>query len=95
MKVLYNEFKAKKGLFRIRIVLSDTNVIEGITITGDFFVYPEYFIWIVEEELKGKIFSPEVVLAVINDIVKKYNVKFVGFELEELVRGIMEAKPVE
>jgi len=95
LKVYYNEYKARKGLFKVKIVIDDGNIIKDIYITGDFFIYPEEVIWIIEDSLKGVKFEEETVSSIIRDVFAKEDAVLVGCTLDEFIKTIMEARPVE
>lgn len=65
------------------------NSIKNITITGDFFAYPEESIDIMEKKLKDTLLIKENLLEKINSVIKKYNIEFIGLNAEGLVEGIL------
>ncbi|MDH7506704.1 MAG: lipoate protein ligase C-terminal domain-containing protein [Candidatus Thermoplasmatota archaeon] len=68
---------------------SESNVINNISITGDFFVYPEESIDIIEKKLKDTLLIKDDLLEEINHVIKKYNIEFIGLDAESLVEGII------
>jgi len=68
---------------------SDKNLINKISITGDFFAYPEESIDVIEKKLKDTFLTKENLLEKINSVVKKYNIEFIGIDAESLVEGIL------
>lgn len=66
-----------------------TNKINNISITGDFFAYPEEAIEIIENELKNIEIEKSVLLQKINYVIKKDNIKFIGLNAEGLTQGIL------
>lgn len=67
----------------------DTNKIKEISITGDFFVYPEDAVDLIEKELKGTEVDEDVLLAKIKSVIERNNVEFIGLNAEGLTKGIM------
>ncbi len=77
-----------------KTVKVDVEVIDGnikdIVISGDFFLYPEEYIHVIESKLKGRGMS---------DIVKvlkefKDSVEIVGASLDEFAEAVLEAYKV-
>ncbi|MGF3553810.1 MAG: lipoate protein ligase C-terminal domain-containing protein [Thermoplasmatota archaeon] len=68
---------------------SESNVINNISITGDFFVYPEESIDIIEKKLKDTLLIKDDLIEEINHVIKKYNIEFIGLDAESLVEGII------
>jgi len=95
LKTYYNEYKARKGLFKVRILADDQNIIRNITIMGDFFIYPEEVIWVVEDSLKGVKFEKDAVANIIRDVFTRESAVLVGCTLDEFIQTIVEARPVE
>lgn len=69
------------------------NSINEVRITGDFFAYPEEAIEIMEEELKHVTLERKQLLMKIQEIIKKYDIKFIGLNAEGLTDGIVMCKP--
>jgi len=65
------------------------NTINSISITGDFFAYPEESIEIIEKKLKHAKLNKKFLLNKINSIIKDCNIEFVGLNAESLTQGIM------
>ena len=63
--------------------------IDSISITGDFFAYPEESIDIMEKKLKNTLLTKENLLEKINSLIKKYNIELIGLDAENLVEGIL------
>jgi len=75
----------------LKIILdynSKNKSINNISITGDFFAYPEESIDIMEEKLKDTLLIKENLFEKINSVIKKYNIEFIGLDAEGLVEGI-------
>ncbi len=76
----------------LKIILdynSENKSINNISITGDFFAYPEESIDIMEKKLKDTLLIKENLLEKINSVIKKYNIEFIGLNAEGLVEGIL------
>jgi lipoate-protein ligase A len=65
------------------------NSIKNITITGDFFAYPEEAIETIEDKLKNTLLNREILLKKINSIIKEKNIEFIGLNSEGLTEGIL------
>jgi hypothetical protein len=57
------------------------NSIKNITITGDFFAYPEEAIETMEDKLKNTLLKREILI--------KNNIEFIGLNSEGLTEGIL------
>lgn len=49
----YAEYKAPKGIIKVELSLSDDNTISRISLSGDFFIYPEEALEHLERALLG------------------------------------------
>ncbi|MGA2573690.1 MAG: hypothetical protein ABSF36_05710 [Candidatus Methanomethylicaceae archaeon] len=67
-------------------VRSQGGTIEGVRITGDFFVYPEEALELLEAKLKGRMVQD--VGKILKDEVKSLNITIIGFKLEQLISMI-------
>ena len=67
----------------------ESKLINNISITGDFFAYPEESIDILEKKLKDTSLKKEDLLEKINSVIKKYKIEFIGLDAESLVEGIL------
>ena len=79
------DFKAGK-LIRIRAKFKDDKI-EDIKITGDFYIYPEDTIELVEKKLKG--IRIEDVEKIINEILK--DAEYIGIDSKSLSMAVREA----
>lgn len=68
------------------------DIIKNIKLTGDFFAYPEEGIEFVENNLKNKKFDPDTISTIIDMVIKKNNIQFIGLNVEGLTNGIMMCK---
>jgi hypothetical protein len=66
-----------------------SNTIEKISITGDFFAYPEEAIETMEAELVDVKLIKDNLLGKITSIIKQNNIEFIGLNAEGLTDGIM------
>jgi hypothetical protein len=64
-------------------------IIDKISIMGDFFAYPEESMELLEEELKNVSLKENELSNKIQSIIKKYDMQFIGLDCEGLVKGIM------
>jgi len=68
------------------------NLINEIKITGDFFVYPEEAIELMENKLKNMLLEREHLLKKIRSIIKERDIQFIGLDAEGLTEGILMCK---
>ena len=78
--------KAKGGKLLKVAVLSKDGIIEEVRITGDFFVYPEEGLILLEESLRGA--SAKEVDPILRDTVRMKVITLLGFKLEELINMV-------
>ena len=67
----------------------EDNLINSVSITGDFFAYPEEAIELMEDKLKDTLLDRSCLLGKIQSIIKEYNIEFIGLNAEGLVDGIL------
>ncbi|MEA2056010.1 MAG: lipoate protein ligase C-terminal domain-containing protein [Candidatus Thermoplasmatota archaeon] len=84
-------YKVPNGkLLKIALEYNEkSNSIDGISIMGDFFAYPEEAIEIIENRLKNTILKKEDLLKTINDVIKENDIEFIGLDAEGLTTGIL------
>jgi lipoate-protein ligase A len=84
-------YKIPNGkLLKIKLDFNEnSNKINEIKITGDFFVYPEEAIEILEDGLKDIKIDKIFLLKKINSLVKDYKIDFIGLHAEGLTEGIL------
>jgi hypothetical protein len=95
LKIYYNKYEARKGLFKVKIITDNQNIIRDVIIIGDFSIYPEEVIWITEDSLKDVRFEDETVSSIVSGVFEKENSTLVGRALDELIETVVEARPVE
>lgn len=83
-------YKATKGLIRVRADTSESKIRE-IMITGDFFMYPEDSLWILEKILQGTAISRETILAKIENFYSSIGVLTPGVTPDDFTEAIMRA----
>jgi hypothetical protein len=69
------------------------HTITSIKIMGDFFVYPEEAIELLEKKLKHTDLKKAQLIKTINAIVKDHNIQFIGLDAEGLTQGILMCVP--
>lgn len=84
-------YKVPNGkLLKIFLIYNDeTNIIENISITGDFFAYPEEAIMKLEKTLINTKISKDILYNKIKLFVDENKVEFIGLNEEELSNSIM------
>ena len=65
------------------------NSITSISITGDFFAYPEEAIEVIENNLRNILLNREILIEKISSIIKEKNIEFIGLNAEGLTNGIL------
>lgn len=81
------EVKARKGLIRARVVVED-DVIRDVWITGDFFIYPEEALWMLEERLRGVRIVWDEILGVIEGFFREHGVEAVGSSPRDFAEAV-------
>ena len=77
-------------LLKISLDYNDKNKkILGLLITGDFFVYPEEAIEIIEKKLVDTTLNEKISKDKINNVIRENKIEFIGLNAEGLVIGIM------
>ena len=65
------------------------NSITSISITGDFFAYPEEAIEFIENNLRNILLNQKILIDKISSIIKEKNIEFIGLNAEGLTDGIL------
>jgi len=77
-------------LLKISLDYNDKNEkILGLLITGDFFIYPEEAIEILEKKLVNTTLNEKILMDKINNVIRENKIEFIGLNVEGLVTGIM------
>lgn len=84
-------YKVPKGkLLKIFLDYNEkNNSISSISITGDFFAYPEEAIEVIENNLRNILLNKEILIEKISSIIKEKNIEFIGLDAEGLTDGIL------
>ena len=84
-------YKIPKGkLLKISLECNENKeVVDKISIMGDFFAYPEESIELLEKELKNVSLQEDILLKKIQSVIEKYGIQFIGLDCEGIVKGIM------
>lgn len=67
-------------------VRSQGGIIEDVRVTGDFFIYPEEALELLEAKLKGRM--AQDVGEILKEEAKSLNITIIGFKLEQLISMI-------
>jgi hypothetical protein len=86
----YAEFKAPKGVIKVELEL-EGNLISRISITGDFFMYPEEALEDLERKLVGTKIDRESLMKNIEDFYRSTGARTPMVEPEHFVEAIMRA----
>lgn len=84
-------YKVPNGkLLKIILIYNEkTEIIKEISITGDFFAYPEEAIEIMEKELRNIPLERNLLLEKIQSIIFRNKIEFIGIDAEGLTEGIL------
>ncbi len=85
--------KSQGGLIR-SFVTSENGIIKDITISGDFFMFPEEALFIMLEQLKGTPANREDLRKNIEETYKKENIQSPGTSPSDFAESIMKALEV-
>jgi len=86
-------YKVPNGkLLKVFLDYNEDGSINEISITGDFFAYPEEAMDILENELKGVLLDRKCLLEKINSVIQKYGIQFIGLDAQGLTHGILMCK---
>lgn len=83
-------YKAPKGLIRVKIVVLRKKISE-LTISGDFFMYPEDSLWKLEKALQGLPADMEVVRVQLQNFYNENGVISPGIRPEDFTEAIHRA----
>ena len=86
----YAEFKAPKGVIKVEVELSN-DIISDISISGDFFMYPEEAIEQLERVLVGTKANRENLLAAVRAFYSSTRARTPMIEPEHWVEAILRA----
>ena len=77
----------------LRVKIDYNKVIRDVSITGDFFLYPEEAIEKIESALFGLDIrdSEEKMIGIINEVLKENNIQLVGIDPQSIARNIKAA----
>jgi len=84
------EHKAEKGLIRVT-VYSVSGKIDKVTISGDFFFYPEDKLWTLEQAIAGSTFDEKELIDKIAKFYRTQGVVTPGVKPEDFVSAILKA----
>ncbi|MEM3420742.1 MAG: lipoate protein ligase C-terminal domain-containing protein [Candidatus Hadarchaeum sp.] len=87
----YSEFKAPKGVIKVELSLSDDNTISKISLSGDFFIYPEEALEHLEKSLLGIKAEFSSLMSVIKNFYQKTGVSTPLIGPEHWVEAILRA----
>jgi hypothetical protein len=88
--LLYSEFKAPKGVIKVELELAGRKI-SRISLSGDFFMYPEEAIENLEQALVGTEVSRESLLMAVEGFYEKTGAKTPMVEPEHWVEAILRA----
>ncbi len=83
-------YKAQKGLIRVKAEMKRLHISE-ISISGDFFMYPEDFLWTLEKDLLGTPASKDAILTKIESFYKSTGILTPGVTPNDFTEAIIIA----
>ena len=83
----FAQYKAEKGVIEIELALKDEIIVE-IRITGDFFIYPEEAIELIENTLTNSPIDKQVLTERLESIYKKEEITTPGIKIVDWVSVI-------
>lgn len=88
-------YKVPKGkLLKISLEYdAEKNVLTDIRITGDFFVYPEEALELLETNIKNTILERVHLFERITSLITNNEIQFIGVDAEGLTQAILMCKP--
>ncbi len=86
----YAELKAPKGVIKVELEISG-GAISRISLSGDFFIYPEEAIEGLEESLVGAMVDKESLLAAVKEFYSSTGVQTPMLEPDHWVEAILRA----
>ncbi len=89
-KTLVGEHKARKGLVRVKLVVSD-NTIVHVELTGDFIIHPEEALWCIEDKMKGNNLDEKDILDALHKAFDDCEAVPVGFTYQDVYKAIINA----
>jgi lipoate---protein ligase len=84
------QYKARKGVIKISLD-EEHEVIKKIIISGDFFLYPEDKLWILEQILTGTRLNREDILNKIREFYDLQKILSPGVTPEDFAEAIVKA----
>ena len=83
-------YKAPKGLIRVK-ASTEGSTISEVTISGDFFMYPEDLLWKLEKTLLGAEVTREAVLSRLQDFYRSSGALTPGVSPQDFTEAVMRA----
>lgn len=84
-------YKVPQGkLLRIKVVLErEPNVLQSVTITGDFFIYPEEKLALIEQALQHVTINQSSIIQAIENCLNKEKIELFGITPESIAEAII------
>jgi hypothetical protein len=90
--ILYGIYKSRGGLIRTAEEIENKKTIMGITVSGDFNLFPKNGLKEIEQILKNEEFNRDTIKQTIEQTYEKYRIESPGVEPEDITKTIIEAK---
>ena len=88
--MLYAEFKAPKGVIKVELVLAG-DTISKVSLSGDFFMYPEEAIEQLEQALSGAKVDFDSLMSAVKRFYKTTGARTPMLEPEHWIEAILKA----
>jgi hypothetical protein len=82
--------RTKKGLIEVELSI-DNDSLSSLKITGDFFVYPEEALEVIEKELLNLKINQEQIKEKMMEIYKQHQISTPGITIDDWVTVVMKA----
>jgi len=69
-----------------------TNLIQKVNITGDFFIHPEDGLELLETSIQDTFFSHDVIIKRLDETVTAHHLTLIGVTTEGLTEGILRCR---
>jgi lipoate-protein ligase A len=81
------EVKSRKGLIRVKCE-AQGGTVRNVEITGDFFMYPEDSLWIIQDSLKGIEVTRDAIKGRLAEVFKEHGVQLAGSTIDDFAEAI-------
>ena len=83
----FARFKAEKGVIEVELSHDEVKITE-IKITGDFFIYPEEAIELIEDTLRNTLMDEITITEKLKEVYKKEEITTPGIKIADWVQAV-------